>query len=588
MLKLFRYIKKRDYFLFLGCIAFMAGNVYLELEIPAYMQKIMQAIVSPDSEIGLVWKTGGLMLILAICSAICAVIGNCFSALLATRLGRNLRRAVYEKVMGFSLAEIKHFSTASLITRTTNDVSQVQNLLSSGLSILVKAPLMAILALTKIVRANFEWTIATIVAVAFIVVTLAVIMLISIPKFKKVQTLIDGLNRVTREELTGARVVRAFNAEDYQEKKFEDVNERITKNHLSINYFMSLLDPALMLVMSGLPLAIYLLGASIISGLSPLAWAEKALVFANMTAFSTYAIQVVMSFVMLVFIFVMLPRAQVSARRINEVLDKKSSIVFPKENATPIKVGEVQFVNVGFKYPDAEEYVLHDINFKAEKGQVVAFIGSTGSGKSTLINLIPRLYDATEGQVIVDGVNVKDYPLEQLNSKIGYVAQKATLFSGTVQSNISLGKIEGKKAVESDIKDAIEISQSQFVYDLENGTDSAIDQGGKNVSGGQKQRLSIARALARKPEILIFDDSFSALDYKTDKKLRKALKKKAKGITCLIVAQRIGTILDADKILVLENGTVIAEGKHDELMKTCKVYEEIALSQLSKEELKNA
>ena len=588
MLKLFRYIKKKDFFFILGCVVFIFGNVYLELEIPGYMNKIISFLKLDASNTEEILTNGGFMLLFAVSSAACAIIAHFFSARVAASLGRNLRLAVYDKVISFSDAEIKKFSTASLITRSTNDVTQIQNLLAAGLSIMVKAPTMAVMALLKIVSTNVQWTVATIIAVVAIVVIIATIMIVSIPKFKKIQTLTDNLNKVTREELTGTRVVRAFNAEKYQEKKFEKANNDITNTHLFISYFMSLMDPALMLVMSALPLAIYIIGASLINNLAVTDFMLKVQLLANTTTFSTYAIQVVMSFVMLVFIFVMLPRAQVSANRINEILNTNSKIIDGDGTEKPIKTGEVQFVNVGFKYPDAEEYVLHDISFKAEKGQTVAFIGSTGSGKSTLINLVPRIYDATEGQVIVDGVNVKDYTLEQLNSKIGYIAQKANLFSGSVRSNVAFGEANGLKPNEEEIVQALQIAQADFVYELDGGLDAEINQGGKNVSGGQKQRISIVRAIARKPEILIFDDSFSALDYKTDKALRNALKENLGETTCLIVAQRIGTIKNADKIIVLDEGHIVGEGKHDELMKACEVYKEIALSQLSKEELKNA
>lgn len=585
MIKLLKHLKAKDWLFFLISIIFIVGNVWLELEIPDYMQKITGYLQTTGDHIKDILSSGGIMLLLAISSMICSVVANFFSSIIAADLGRNIRGAVYNKVINFSTAEIKGFSTASLITRSTNDVTQVQNLIAMGLTILIKAPTMAIMALTKIVAANFEWTLATIITVAIIVVVITVIMAVSIPKFKKIQTLTDDLNRVTRESLTGTRVVRAFNAENFQENKFEGVNEKMTNIHLFTSKFMSLMDPMMTLVMSGLPLAIYTIGALIIEKADMM---QKITTFGQMITFSSYAIQVVMSFVLLVFIFIMLPRAEVSAKRINEILNKKQSIADGEGTNEPIKKGEVQFVNVGFRYPDAEEYVLHDISFKAEKGQVVAFIGSTGSGKSTLINLVPRLYDATEGQVIVDGVNVKDYKLEDLNSIVGYIAQKAFLFSGTVKSNISFGLKNNQKPSESDVENALEISQSKFVYDLDNGVDSRIDQGGKNVSGGQKQRLSIARALARKPEILIFDDSFSALDYKTDKMLRQAIKEKSADTTCLIVAQRIGTIKNADKIIVLDSGKIVGEGTHDELMETCEVYQEIALSQLTKEELQDA
>lgn len=584
MLKQLKYLKKEEWILALFSVGFIVLQVWLELKIPEYMQTITTLMITSNSITPLL-ENGAYMIACAISSAISSVIVGFFAAQIATRFAKRLRTLVFNKVTNFSDAEIKRFSTASLITRTTNDVTQVQMIVAMGLQLLVKAPVMAIWALCKIVSTSWQWTTATAVAVAFIFVVILLVIILALPKFKKIQDLTDNLNRVTRENLTGSRVVRAFNAEDYQEKKFDKANQDITKNHLFVNKFMALMDPAMTLIMSGLPLAIYMIGALLIHNSGDLARTE---LFGNMLTFSMYAIQVVMSFVMLVMIFIMLPRAQVCARRINEVLDTKPTILDGKGTEQPIKVGEVQFVNVGFKYPDAEEYVLHDINFKVERGQVVAFIGSTGSGKSTLINLVPRLYDATEGQVIVDGVNVKDYTIEQLNNKIGYVSQKAVMFSGTVESNIAFGTKEGEKPSEETMWEALDIAQADFVKDLPDGLQARIDQGGKNVSGGQKQRLSIARALARKPEIMIFDDSFSALDYKTDKNLRAALHEKAKDITCMIVAQRIGTIKNADKIFVLDNGCIVGEGTHEELMNSCKIYKEIALSQLSKEELKNA
>ena len=589
MIKLLKYLRKKDIFALILIVGLIVGNVWLELEILELMKPITNLIITNlngENTLNEIMRYGGLMIACAVGSMVGAIVVNFFISRLASRFGARLREEVFKKVSNFSSAEIKHFSTASLITRTTNDITQVQNTLSMGVRMLVRAPVMAIMALCKIISSRKEWTFATLGAVLFIFIMLGIIIAIALPKFKKIQKLTDDLNRVTREGLTGTRVVRAFNAEDYQENKFNNVNDTITKNNLFVNKAMSLLDPTLNFVMSALPLAIYVIGAYLIYNTALMS--DKAALFTNMNVFSGYAINVVMSFVMLIAIFIMMPRALVSANRINEVLGTKNSIVDGKGTDEPIKEGEVQFVNVGFKYPDAEEYVLHDVSFKAEKGQVVAFIGSTGSGKSTLINLVPRLYDATEGQVIVDGVNVKDYTIEQLNNKIGYIAQKATLFSGTVRSNVTLGEKDGKKPTDEDIKRALDISQSSFVQNLDGGIDAEIDQGGKNVSGGQKQRLAIARALARNPEILIFDDSFSALDYKTDKELRHALKEKSAGTTCLIVAQRIGTIMDADKILVLDSGKVVGEGTHKELMENCEVYKEIALSQLSKEELENA
>lgn len=584
MLKQLKYLRKRDWVLFAISVVFIVLQVWLELRMPEYMGEISSNI-AVDGDINLILENGAYMLACAVASAISAIIVGFFVAKIATGLAKRLRSLVFNKVINFSDAEIKHFSTASLITRTTNDITQVQMIVAMGLQLLIRAPIMAIWALCKIINLNWQWLTATAIAVACIMVVIIIIVIAAMPKFRKIQDLTDNLNRVTRENLTGVRVVRAFNAEEYQEAKFDKANRDITKSHLFVNKFFAMLDPAMNIVMSGLPLAIYIIAASLIynAGMQ-----EKIVLVGGLMQVSTYAIMVVMSFVMLVMIFIMLPRAQVSARRINQVLETKPTILNGSGNEKPIKTGEVQFVNVGFKYPDAEEYVLHDINFKAERGQVVAFIGSTGSGKSTLINLVPRLYDATEGQVIVDGVNVKDYTTEQLNDKIGYIAQKAVLFSGTVESNVTFGTKEGAKPGEEDIMEALEIAQADFVKNLPDGLNSRIDQGGKNVSGGQKQRLAIARALARKPEILIFDDSFSALDYKTDKNLRNALHEKAKDVTCLIVAQRIGTIKNADKIFVLDSGRIVGEGTHDELMSSCKIYKEIALSQLSKEELKNA
>ena len=584
MLKLLKYLSRKDWILAIISCLFIVVNVYCELEIPDVMSKITSIIVK-NGTVGEVLINGIYMLGFAVASVCSIVIAKFFSSKVAMGLGRKIRSEVYGKVIGFSDGEIKYFSTASLITRTTNDVTQIQNVVAMGMTLLVKAPVMSIMAITKIVSINVAWSFATAGAVLLILITLLVIVFVAIPRFKKVQILTDNLTRVTREGLTGARVVRAFNAEEYQSEKFEKANAEIAGNHLFISKVMSLIDPTMTIVMNGLPLSIYIIGAILMHDASLF---DKLFIFENMIVFSTYAIQIIMSFIALIMIFMMLPRAQVSAKRIKEVLETKNAIVDGNGTEKPIKTGEIQFVNVGFKYPDAEEYMLHDINFKVKQGETVAFIGSTGSGKSTLINLVPRIYDATEGQVIVDGVNVKDYTIEQLNNKIGYIAQKAVLFSGTVKDNITMGLKENEKPTEESIKKAIEISQSDFVYNLPEGVDSRIDQGGKNVSGGQKQRISIARALARNPEILIFDDSFSALDYKTDKALREALREKAKDTTCLIVAQRIGTIKNADKIIVLDKGTMVGEGTHDELMENCAIYKEIALSQLSKEELKNA
>ncbi|MBQ7917779.1 MAG: ABC transporter ATP-binding protein [Clostridia bacterium] len=584
MLKQLKHLTKKDWLFALIIAAFVICDVYCELKIPEYMQQIVITIKSGGTTNDIL-ANGAKMLMFAVFAILSVIIAKFFSSRVAIGLGKKLRSKIYNRVIDFSDAEIKKFSTSSLINRTTNDVVQVQSIVAMGLTLLVKAPVMAVMAIIKIVNTNLAWTLATAIAVGIIFITLLIITFVAIPKFKKIQTLTDNLNKITRENLTGTRVVRAFNAEDYQQSKFEKANEEITDNHLFISKTMSLIDPTMTIVMNGLPLAVYIIGAILIYNAGMF---EKLSILANMTVFGSYSIQVIMSFIALIMIFMQLPRAQVSARRINEVLETKSTIEDGKGTDKPIKTGEIQFVNVGFKYPEAEEYVLHDINFKVKQGEVVAFIGSTGSGKSTLINLVPRIYDATEGQVIVDGVNVKDYTVEQLNDKIGYISQKAILFSGTVKSNVTMGLKNGEKPTDEDVKNALDIAQAKFVYKLDGGVEARIDQGGKNVSGGQKQRISIARALARKPEILIFDDSFSALDYKTDKALREALKTKAEGTTCLIVAQRIGTIKNADKIIVLDKGSVVGEGKHDELMKNCSIYKEIALSQLSKEELKNA
>ena len=584
MLKQLKLLGKKDWALAIISCVFVVCNVYCELAIPDYMQDII-ILIKSNGTINEILLNGLYMLGFAVCSVASIVVAKFFSTRVAVGLGRKLRSKIYDKVISFSDAEIKHFSTASLITRTTNDVTQVQNVIAMGMTLLVKAPVMSVMAIVKIVNINMAWSLATASAVFLILITLLIIVFVALPRFKRVQLLTDNLNKVTREGLTGARVVRAFNAEEYQSEKFEKANGEIAKNHLFISRVMSLIDPTMTIVMNGLPLSIYIIGSILIYKASAF---DKLSIFANMSVFSAYAIQIIMSFIALIMIFMSLPRAQVSARRINEVLDKDNSIDDGKGTDKPIKTGEIQFVNVGFKYPDAEEYVLRDINFKVKQGETVAFIGSTGSGKSTLINLVPRIYDATEGQVIVDGVNVKDFTIEQLNNKIGYISQKAVLFSGTVKENITMGFKDGDKPTEANVEKAIRISQAGFVYNLPEGVYSRIDQGGKNVSGGQKQRISIARALARDPEILIFDDSFSALDYKTDKALREALSKEAKDVTCLIVAQRIGTIKNADKIIILDKGSIVGEGTHDELMENCKIYKEIALSQLSKEELKNA
>ncbi len=581
-----RQLNKKQWLSMLLIVGLVMLQVWLELEIPDYMSEITVLIQTEGKMISEILLAGGKMLVCAITSAICAIIVGYIVAKVSAGVSKKIRSELFNKVQSFSSNEIKNFSTASLITRSTNDITQIQMFIVMGLSALIKAPIMAIWAIVKISGKSYQWSIAT--AVAVIVLILSVITIISfvLPRFRKMQTLTDNINRITRENLTGLRVVRAYNAEEYQKNKFETANAELTNTNLTAHRAMSLLSPLMNAVMSGLPLAIYWIGAFLInSAFTP----DKLTIFSDMVVFSSYAVQIVMSFMLLVIVFIMLPRASVSARRINEVLNTKSSIqdgegVIIESN----EQGKIEFKNVSFKYQDADEYVLKDINFKCNKGEVVAFIGSTGSGKSTLINLVPRFYDASDGEVLVDGKNVKDFKLKDLRDRIGYVSQRAVLFSGTVLSNVALGG-EDEKPDEEDIHKAIEISQSSdFVSKMDKGINSHISQGGKNVSGGQKQRLSIARALAKNPEIMIFDDSFSALDYKTDKALRSALNKEFEGTTIMIVAQRIGTIKDADKIIVLDEGNIVGTGKHEELLRSCPVYKEIALSQLSEEELKNA
>ena len=579
ILRLFKNLKWIDYLFIVIVCGLIVLQVWLDLELPSYTENIMLELAKLqeglEAEMSVILVNGGYMLACAfgsLASAIC--VGFC-TANLSSRLAYNLRGKIYNKIQGFSLAEINKFSTASLITRTTNDVTQVQVFLALGTQAIIKAPILAIWSVLEILSKGWQWSTALAVAIGFLILMVAIIVIVAIPKFKKIQTMTDDINRVTDENLTGIRVVRASNAEDFQNKKFENYNDKLTKTHLFVNRVMGIMSPGMNLLMSGLSLAIYWIGAYIV---------DNPIMLANMTTFMQYGIQVIAAFMLLIMIFILMPRALVSAKRINEVLDTKDSIVSGEfKDINSNRSASVVFDHVSFKYPDADEYVLRDISFEAKEGETVAFIGSTGSGKSTLINLIPRLYDATEGKVLIDGVDVKQYDLESLNQKIGYVPQRGVLFSGTVKSNVNFGD---NNADDETVKEAIKIAQaSNFVSRMENGVDSRIAQGGTNVSGGQKQRLSIARAIARKPEIFIFDDSFSALDYKTDKKLREALKKHTGNVTKFIVAQRIGTIKDADKIIVLDSGNMVGMGTHEELLKKCSVYKEIALSQLSEEEL---
>ena len=584
MLKLFKNLTRKEW-LFVGIsLIFIITQVWLDLKLPDYMSEITMLVQTDGSTMGEILTAGAKMLACALGSLIGSVIVAALAAKVATNFGARLRENIFDKVQSFAMEEINGFSTSSLITRSTNDIAQVQMLIVMGLQAMIKAPILAAWAITKISGKSWQWTMSTGIAVIFLAVVVGCCILIALPKFKQLQKLTDGLNRVTRENLTGLKVIRAYNAEEYEQCKFETANNELTSTNLFANRTMAIIMPTISLVLSGLSLAIYWGGAVLINEASMM---DKMTLFSDMVVFSSYAMQVVMAFMMLIMIFIMLPRATVSGKRILEVLDTKAKIM--DGNITSSKTerkGEVEFRNVSFKYPDAEEYVIQNVSFTAKKGETVAFIGSTGCGKSTVVNLVPRFYDATEGEVLVDGINVKEYTQYALRNKIGYVSQKATLFTGTIKSNVTYGD-NGKKAfTPADIVEAVETAQAaEFVESKEDGYDSFVAQGGANLSGGQKQRISIARAICRRPEILIFDDSFSALDYKTDRKLREALKKECKDATKLIVAQRIGTIRDADQIVVLEDGGVVGIGTHEHLMKTCDVYQQIAYSQLSKEEL---
>lgn len=586
MLKLIKNFTKKEWILALICLVLVVTQVWLELKMPDYMSKITKLVQTEGSQMKDILVNGGYMITCALGSLVAAVITGYITSRISSNFSKTIRKKLFNKVEDLAMQEVKQFSTSSLITRTTNDITQIEMLIAMGLQLLIKAPITAIWAITKILNKSWQWSAITAVAVAVLMATIATLMAIVLPRFKKVQKLIDKLNGVTRENLTGIRVVRAFNAEQYQEEKFDKANNNLTNQQLFNQKVFAVMQPMMYIIMYMVTLSIYYVGAYLIKDAG---MADKISLFGDMVVFSSYAMQVIMSFLMLAMIFMMLPRAQVSANRINEVLDTEISIKDGKINTkTNNEVGTVEFKNVSFKYPDADEYLLKDISFKANKGDTVAFIGSTGSGKSTLINLIPRFYDATEGEVLVDGINVKNYTQEFLHDKIGYVPQKAVMFNGTVKSNISYGDNGKEKPTDEQIKKAIEVAQgTEFVEKMDGQYDAHMAQGGTNVSGGQKQRLSIARAIARNPEIYIFDDSFSALDYKTDSVLRKELKKYTSDATSLIVAQRIGTIMNADQIVVLDNGVIVGKGTHKELLKTCEVYKQIALSQLSKEELEN-
>ena len=583
MFKLFKNFTKKDIAAIITCIALIVFQVWLDLRLPDYMSEITKLVQNDGSTIGEILVQGGYMMACAFWSLLSSFVVGYIASKLSANFSYTLRGKIYNKVLSFGTEEIKNFQTSSLITRTTNDVTQLEMIIAMGLQMLIKAPIMAVWAVSKILNKSLQWSLLTGFFVVLLLVVISIIMIIVLPRFERVQKLIDNINNVTRESLTGIRVVRAFNAENYQENRFGKVNEDLTKMQLFNQKTFAIMMPLMQAVMQFLTLGIYFIGAYLIEAAM---MRDKITLFSDMVIFSSYGMQVIMSFLMLAMIFMMWPRAQVSARRINEVLDSDIHIKDGNFDGKTAEVGCVEFKNVSFKYPDANEYLLRNISFKVNKGQTIAFIGSTGSGKSSLINLVPRFYDVTDGEVLVDGVNVKDYTLKALHDKIGYVPQKAVMFTGTVKSNVCYGN---KSVSEEEMKKAIDVAQgTEFVSKMDKTYDAHIARGGTNVSGGQKQRLAIARAIAKKPEIYIFDDSFSALDYKTDSVLRGELKKYTGDATNLIVAQRIGTILNADIIVVLDKGQCVGMGTHKELMENCPVYKEIALSQLSKEELNNA
>lgn len=586
MFKLFKNLSTKDKIYVVICIVLIVFQVWLELRMPDYMSAITRLVQTEGSKMSDILEQGAYMLACAGGSLISAIIVGYFASLVASSFSATLRLKIFKKIQDFGIQEIKKFQTSSLITRTTNDVMQVEMLIGMGLQMMAKAPIMAVWAIMKILNKGLEWSILTAVCVAILLATVVILMIIVMPRFQIVQKLIDKINGVTGENLSGIRVIRAFNAEKFQSDRFEDVNDKLTKTQMFNQRCFAVMMPIMNLVMHGLTLGIYIIGAILINKAGML---DKITLFSNMVVFSSYGMQVIMSFLMLALIFMMWPRAEISAKRINEVLDEKIAIKNGTFTGDTKEKGTVEFKNVSFKYPDADEYLLKDISFTAKKGETVAFIGSTGSGKSTLINLIPRFYDVTDGEVLVDGVDVKEYDEAHLHNKIGYISQKAIMFTGTVSENVSYGDNGREKPTEEQIKKAIEVAQgTDFVEKMDKKYDAHIARGGTNVSGGQKQRLSIARAIARDPEIYIFDDSFSALDYKTDATLRKELKKYTKDATSMIVAQRIGTIINADKIIVLDKGRCVGQGTHKELLKNCEVYKEIALSQLSEEELASA
>lgn len=584
MIKVLKYINKKQRLFIVISILFIVLQVWLDLKLPDYMSNITMLVQTEGSKMSEILTQGSYMLLCALGSMIAAIIVGYFAARVAAGVAKTLREKVYSKTLDFSMEEINKFSTASLNNRCTNDITQVQTLIAMGLQAIIKAPIMAIWAVTKIANKNWQWTLATGIAVFVLVIILAITLIFALPRFRKIQGLTDNLNRITREHLKGVRVVRAYNAEKYQEEKFDKANLEITNNNLVANKVMAIMSPGMTFINSGLTLLVYWLGAYIINEANINVRLE---IFSDMVVFSNYAMQVIMAFMLLNMIFILLPRAQVAAKRICEVIDTNLTIKDGNLKSTiDASRGTIEFKNVSFKYPEASDNTISNISFTANKGETIAIIGATGSGKTTLINLIPRFFDVTSGEVLVDGINVKDYSLEELHNRIGYVSQKSILFSGSVFSNVAYGDKNGLIITKNDVKEALDIAQAtDFVEKMDGKYDATISQGGTNVSGGQKQRISIARAIARKPEILIFDDSFSALDYRTDRNLRSKLDEKVKDVTKIIVAQRIGTIRFADQIIVLEKGEIVGKGKHEELLKSCSVYQEIANSQLSKEEL---
>jgi len=600
MFKILKRLGTKGWLMICVSLAFIVAQVWLDLRVPEYMSAVTTIVTTPGGAVGEVLREGGMMLLCTLGSVATAVIVGFIAARVAAAFSHRLRRDVFSRVESFSMEEMNGFSTASLITRTTNDITQIQMIIAMGLQVVIKAPIMAVWAVGKISTKNWQWTALTGGFVVAIVVIILALMSYALPRFRKIQTLTDNLNRVTRENLTGIRVVRAYNAESYQEAKFEDANQEFTVNNLQVNRAMQIMNPVMRFVLTGLSLGIFWIGAHLIQGVTFTGQSDPSLadiiaakvdIFSDMVVFSQYAMQVIMSFMMLTIVFIMLPRVMVSVNRVNEVLETQptqadggtqgdGSPVFASEHKGTAPLCSVEFVNVSFKYPDAEDYVLRDISFEAKQGETVAFIGSTGSGKSTLINLIPRFYDATEGQVLIDGADVKSYTQQALRNKLGYVPQRAVMFSGTVSSNVAFGDNGKAPATEEDIKHAVNVAQAaEFVDEMEDGYNAHIAQGGANLSGGQKQRLAIARAVCRQPEIYIFDDTFSALDFRTDRELRSALGRETDGATNLIVAQRIGTIRGADKIIVLDEGELVGMGTHEALMQSCGVYQEIAYSQ---------